>query len=519
MPLPMIVLASSSGQTWSSPAHLRLGRLADLEVTIDDPSISRLHAEVYLADEGWVIRDRGSSNGTEVNGVRIGRSPVKLREDDSIRLGTFSLRVKALQERPASIRVGGRSVHVGASTGWFSDETPMPDSPNDPVRLLRAALRVAHAHHSDLALQGVLSEVARVLAARRCGLFLIEDGSGQLTLKGLTTNGPGVIRPPSKTLAAASLRRRQSLLFQDATEAVSLQSESAVRGDLGSAVCAILHTPDREIGVLHLDRARGSDPFTEADLRLADTVAGALALSLDRQQLVNRHQTLLLQTVTALAQAVEMRDRYTGNHTHRVTTYSLLLAEALGLPADQRRQLQVATALHDIGKIAIDDNVLRKPDRLQPDELELMKSHVLRGAEIVQMIPGLEWALAVVRGHHERWDGNGYPDGLKGEGIPLTARIVAVVDAFDAMTSDRPYRPGMSVARAYAELRTGSGTHFDPTCVEAFVKLRPKIEELLLREQHERNQAAGTSETISRRELETQAGILTTPKPGNPTHD
>jgi HD-GYP domain-containing protein (c-di-GMP phosphodiesterase class II) len=127
---------------------------------------------------------------------------------------------------------------------------------------------------------------------------------------------------------------------------------------------------------------------------------------------------------------------------------------------------------------------------------------VVRGSEIIQMIPGLSWAMPVVRGHHERWDGRGYPDGLAGECIPLTARVVAVADAFDAMTSDRPYRSGMPAARAFAELESGAGTHFDPVCVAAFLRRRPQIEEMLAREAAERRSAEGGSNTISRSDLQ-----------------
>ncbi len=522
MPLPRIVLSAPSGQTWSSPGHLRLGRLVDLEVSLDDPSVSRLHAEIYLCDEGWVIRDRGSSNGTYVNGVRIGRAPLKLRQGDAIQVGILRLAVDLLKEPAASIRVSGRSVHVEAATAWSWDSGAWTGegggSPTGAVRLMQAALRLAHASHPDTALQAFLGEAIRHFQARRCGVFLTEEAADQLTLRSFSAGGHP-IRPPGKSLATAAFRRRQSLLFKDATEAMKLESDSAVRGELSSIICALLHTPERVIGVLHIDRSRGQEPFTEPDLDLAESVAAALALALDRQQLVARHQNLFVQTVTALAQAVEMRDRYTGNHTHRVTSYALLLAEELGVPTEQRRQLQVATALHDIGKIAIDDQILRKPERLLPAEFDTMKTHVLRGTEIIQMIPALAWALPVVRGHHERYDGKGYPDGLKGEAIPLAARIVAVADAFDAMTSDRPYRPGMPAARAYGELQTGSGTHFDPKCVEAFVRLRPKIEEMLNREETERTRAAASTATISKRDLDAELARTGDPFAGTATYE
>jgi HD-GYP domain-containing protein (c-di-GMP phosphodiesterase class II) len=147
---------------------------------------------------------------------------------------------------------------------------------------------------------------------------------------------------------------------------------------------------------------------------------------------------------------------------------------------------------------------LRKPGRLSEAEFEQMKTHVLRGAEIIQMIPGLGWALPVVRGHHERWDGRGYPDGLKGDEIPLAARVVAVADAFDAMTSDRPYRPGMPTDRAFAELEAGAGTHFDPHCVAAFLRVRPKVEAMLQQEAAFRQKVESGTITVSRRELHQQ---------------
>jgi HD-GYP domain-containing protein (c-di-GMP phosphodiesterase class II) len=289
-----------------------------------------------------------------------------------------------------------------------------------------------------------------------------------------------------------------------------------------SIICAVLRSPERAFGVLHLDRGILQDPFTESDLYLADSLAAALALGVERLEMLDRQQELFLQTVTALAQAVEMRDSYTGDHTHRVTIYSLILAEELGLPADQRQLLRAAAALHDIGKIGIDDHILRKSGKLSDAEFTQMKSHVTRGSEIIQMVPGLAWALPVVRGHHERWDGTGYPDRLKGEQIPLPARVVGVADAFDAMTSDRPYRRGMSAATAYAELQAESGKQFDPRCVDAFIRARARIEALLDQENVFRERAGTETNTMTVQELcrliagETPAPgrVAITPAPG-----
>src|SRR5207253_4634341 len=131
-----------------------------------------------------------------------------------------------------------------------------------------------------------------------------------------------------------------------------------------------------------------------------------------------KQRDLFLETITTLAQAVEMRDEYTGGHTFRVSTYSLLLAERLGLPPEDIDLIRIGTPLHDIGKIGISDAILRKPDKLTPEEFDIMKTHTVKGHEIVATIRELRPIIPIVRSHHERWDGRGYPDGLAGEAIP-----------------------------------------------------------------------------------------------------
>jgi len=172
--------------------------------------------------------------------------------------------------------------------------------------------------------------------------------------------------------------------------------------------------------------------------------------------------------VRALSNAVEARDAYTGKHAGRVAAYGLELVRALELPLDQPG-LEFGFLLHDIGKVAIPDAILRKPGSLTSDERATMAQHPVIGYELLREIEFLsDDAAAIVRSHHERWDGNGYPDGLAGEQIPLAARAFAVADVFDALTSDRPYRPAWTMARARAKIVHESGGQFDPAVVEAF---------------------------------------------------
>jgi diguanylate cyclase (GGDEF)-like protein/PAS domain S-box-containing protein len=171
----------------------------------------------------------------------------------------------------------------------------------------------------------------------------------------------------------------------------------------------------------------------------------------------------------ALVTAVDNKDRYTRRHSEDVLTYSIEIARELGLDDRTIHDIKVAALLHDVGKIGVPDYVLRKPGKLSDEEFEAIKQHPTMGAVIVAAVPGLEHTLDAVRHHHERWDGEGYPWGLRGEEIPLSARIMAVADAFSAMTTDRPYRKGMPQDRALSILRDGAGTQWDPQCVNAFI--------------------------------------------------
>jgi response regulator RpfG family c-di-GMP phosphodiesterase len=184
-------------------------------------------------------------------------------------------------------------------------------------------------------------------------------------------------------------------------------------------------------------------------------------------------------TLKALVQALETRDFETHGHSERVVTFSLRLGYELGITKDELRNLELGALLHDIGKIGVPDAILRKPAKLNENEWAKMKLHPLHGQKILRNIPFLEGAARIVSQHHERWDGNGYPYGLRGEDIDLGARIFAVVDAFDAIISDRVYRKGRPYPEAVIELEKCSGTQFDPMIVKAFKNVPAEDWEIL----------------------------------------
>ncbi len=500
------------GRLWEAADLLRVGRLEALEVVIDDSSVSRYHAEVRATDRGWRVRDLGSTNGTRLNGVRLGNGQWPLRAKDLLQFGEVAVVVEAVSDGepdsdPGSPLPDMRVSEVNSRSWHEAMEGLAYDTRQGirPVEQLKALVRAGHhlvhiAKEEDL-LQSILDDAVQVLEAQRGAIVLLDPQDGRLKIKAIRTgnvngrpamNGrgdPGRFQF-SQSLAQRCFSRGESILCHRIEEDPELaMARSIAEGTMNSVLCVLLRTPRKSLGVLHLDRGPLQRPFTAEDLNLADAIAANVSAGIECAQLLRKQRDLFLNTITILAQAVELRDECTGNHTYRVQQYSIKLAEHLNLPEDQLELLQIGTPLHDIGKIGIDDAILRKPDRLTPEEFEIMKTHTIKGAEIVQTIPDLKPIVPIVRSHHERWDGMGYPDRLSGEGISPLARIVALADAFDAMTQDRPYRKGMDPEIAFSEIERQAGKQFDPKFAAAFLEIRSNI----LEEMRAQSEQQGTT--------------------------
>jgi HD-GYP domain-containing protein (c-di-GMP phosphodiesterase class II) len=238
-------------------------------------------------------------------------------------------------------------------------------------------------------------------------------------------------------------------------------------------------------GMLLLGPKKNNKKFGADEIDFFVALASDVAIALRNAQLfrdlsreLEQKRRLFINTTVALAAAIDAKDYYTHGHTARVTALSVELAQMIrtmnhGTHIDDQfiEHLQMASSLHDIGKIGIPENILNKDGPLTHDERAIMQDHPLKGVAILQPIKELEQPISGVKHHHERFDGTGYPDGLRGSQIPLIAAVIAVADTFDAMTTDRPYRHGLSKAEAVAEIRKLSGTQFDPLVVEACIKL------------------------------------------------
>ncbi|MEA2497902.1 MAG: hypothetical protein QOH26_307, partial [Actinomycetota bacterium] len=215
--------------------------------------------------------------------------------------------------------------------------------------------------------------------------------------------------------------------------------------------------------------ARGDYEFSERKMRLLAGIVDQAKLAISEASSFENLERTFLSTVEALANALEAKDEYTSSHTRSIVDMSISVGERLNLDVKALKQLELVALFHDIGKIGIPSSILLKPGPLTPEEREIMQTHTILGERILAPIERLGRVRTIVRSCHEHFDGSGYPDKKVGEGIPIEARIVLVCDAFDAMTTDRPYRSRLSNEEACGRLKESAGTQFDPRIVEEFL--------------------------------------------------
>ncbi len=253
--------------------------------------------------------------------------------------------------------------------------------------------------------------------------------------------------------------------------------ESIVRQRIRSVMCAPMRTTDTILGVLYVDSQMARE-FSEAELELLAAVGNQAGIALHRARLMEEVEKLFFDVMKAIASLIDAKDGYTHKHSERVAAFGVRLARHLGFDADSRAVVELSGLLHDVGKIGVPDAILNKPGKLTDEEFTQMRLHPVHGARIlaniqsqrvVSILPGVKY-------HHERWDGKGYPDGLKGEEIPLLGRVLGVADFLDALTSDRSYRKGLALEEALNMVKDLEGKAFDPVVVKAAVELHERGE-------------------------------------------
>jgi len=323
-------------------------------------------------------------------------------------------------------------------------------------------------------LQSAVSEIAETLEVRKVSVLMLNDERLGLVLTaglGVENGRVGAIRfPRGEGLAWQVIETGQALIANDLK-----QFPKYVPGRVPdrSLLLVPLATKSGMAGVLAVSNPVDSREFSSKDEKLLSAIAQQLGAAWENARLYKETRELFLNTVEALSAAIDAKDPYTHGHSRRVTEFSVGIAIEMGLSDEELELIRISSLLHDIGKLGISENILRKPGKLTNEEFSEIKKHPVIGAEIMGHVKKLSMFIPGMIDHHERYNGTGYPDGRKTDEISLAGRIIAVADSFDAMTSNRPYHPeckGKPDEIAIAEIHRCRGTHYDPAVVDAFQK-------------------------------------------------
>lgn len=358
---------------------------------------------------------------------------------------------------------------------------------------LGALMGVGRTINSSLGLERVLEEVMDTLIAlmrAERGFLMLREPNGELMVsmaRGIAHNNvDDEVLKVSNTIMRKVAASGVSILTTNAQQDPRFENQVSVAAyQLRSILCAPLKIKNDLIGVIYVDNRAHAGIFRESDLALIDAFADQAAVAIDNARLFENLKKTNFQlesanmelqiayeaTLNGWVRALDMRDKETEGHTRRVTVLTQKLARCMGIDEDEMVHVTRGALLHDIGKMAIPDGILLKPGQLTDDERKLIQKHPVYAYEMLSPIEFLRPAIDIPYCHHEKWDGTGYPRGLKGEDIPFAARIFPVIDVWDALISDRPYRKGLPQDVVLEHIQADSGKHFDPRVVNAFMEM------------------------------------------------
>mgnify|MGYP000339079717 CR=1 FL=1 len=383
-----------------------------------------------------------------------------------------------LAERARQVPVwpGARLAEVGALVRTLASfAAGSLDSYRMFIHVLRLSDLIATEHREDVIISRVVRETACILDASVCLLRVYDEEKKVLVARGIYGIGEAVreaIReiPVDDTVAGAVFKAGRPVALPDIRTAGGKMLLPQLVPAVKSALIAPLRAGVRVLGTLSV-YAAAPRVWDEATISSLAAIAAKMALALENARLYSALKDNYLSAVQALAAALEAKDVYTRGHSVRVARLARACARVLGLGTEEQEQVYLAALLHDIGKIGVADSILLKPGPLSADEWQEIRNHPVVGSRILEPASFPAAVVAAVRYHHEDYGGGGYPDGLVGEEIPFLARVIRVADAYDAMTSARPYRPALTRGEALAELQQGVGRQFDPRVVAAFLRI------------------------------------------------
>ena len=478
-----------------SGLHTTIGRHSSCDIVIPDEKLSRIHAEIVRDGDGFVFCDKESLNCSFINNNQVTRHVLVM--GDQIKIGDttisvieggFSATIEWHKQDPlATTKIPLHNFETLIKELGAAPETILKkDSVITPerqartkklIRSLEALYKVGRTINSFQTVDQLLGQIAETLLSvfsdvQRVCILLGKNGKDFepkiIRTKPDTSSQPF---PISWSIVNEATEEEVCILAKDASDDDRFAlSQSIVAMSLRSVMCAPLINKGSLFGVIYVDNREKRDCFDEDDVALLSALAGQSAIAIDNSRLYENVQKAYHESILALMNTVEAKDPYTRGHSQRVSRYALGIAREMGLGEEESRKIKTAAELHDIGKIGVLDLIIGKDNPLSTIEFNSMKDHVLTGEKIIKPIEYLHFAGPMVRHHHERYDGLGYPDGLKAGEIPLGARIIGVADAFDAMTTQRPYNEPLSFEEAFRELETLSGKQFDAQAVDGLVR-------------------------------------------------
>lgn len=483
--------------------YTSIGREEGVDIHLHwDTSVSRRHAIIRREYGRYILEDLGSTNGTYIinnNNVEeeiihtilaegskfiIGKTPLQfLHSADDIEIETNNhktLEVINCQHDNYTIKssIDPAEIYQTNFLPVIKDQKSM-DELNRKIQIFyELGQTMGKILDLDQLLENIIDYVFKMFPAQRGYLMLLNELTNELEVKvvrkrmssGKTEEYDKI--EVSKTIINWVLKERKAILSDDARVDQRFgMPDSVFLHDIKASLYVPLMYERRPIGLICIDNFTSSHVFSEHDLRFLTIIANQAAISIENSRLHQHVRRLFISSIRALANAIEARDSYTRGHSERVTQYSVKIAEAMKMDHHEIEKIRFSALLHDIGKINIKESILNKPGKLTDDEYLIMSQHPVFGARIMEPVEEFKEMLPYMYHHHERYASGGYPSGISGDDIPLPSRILSVADAFDAMTSDRPYRKAMSIEKAISELEKNSGGQFDPRIVSTFCKI------------------------------------------------
>ncbi len=514
----VVLTGALEGKVIPIKNSISIGRNPDNDLQLDDLQISRQHAIIEQGPEATTLRDLGSGNGTYIGDRRV--LEYKLSNGDIMRMGTHELRFEgdasepaqadagAAESKPAALEETGPplSSEAGAGVQFASEpegkieaikaenvfetffQAPKRSVTEEQLRETQERLKAVYAANEIITseqnlrklFERVMEQIFGLIPAHNGVIMLKKEDSEELATEYVRSGSSGT---GDTTLAAAPNVRISSSIVNRAFEKGEAiltgkaadddrfdAGASIITQNISSAMCVPLVHQGERLGVIYVDTRGTTDAFVNSDLELLVALSSAAAIAIKNAQFVDMIERAYEDTLRVLANTIEMKDHYTVGHTWRVTNFTLEIAKELGWDEEKLKEVELGGVMHDIGKIAVEDAILCKPGRLTGEEFAKIKVHPEKGAKLLQEVKHLHPLIPYALYHHERFDGNGYPYGLKGDKIPIEGRALAVADTFDAMTSNRPYRKGLDPEIAIEEIEKCKGSQFDPECADAMIR-------------------------------------------------